>query len=388
MKTKINYKALIPYFLCTMTYSFAAIMNAGLMEHVFVLKELSYNDLEKIYYYDILGYIFGAFALLICNNYFTLRKIVIFNLLIYILSVFALSFIALNPKLTAIYSMVYSGTDIIIVTILLCYIFNDKKIINIDALSLFFLSIVTAYFLVEFCLSHNPYQADLNLTRNLVILNIIPIAIFLFIFIFADNFNSSTQNKNTGSLSILKNIELELLSSFVIFYILMTIFWGYEVYALTDSLLMISVSDTKYYIFIAMLATSILAPRFIFKYNPHKINILSILCLLLLFLSMPFWGISFFLDSICWFLIGMILYMYFWSNLFILAEKFESANLQLTIILYTLAASIGYYCGYLTIEITEDTIGEKSFLISICFVLFVLLGYYLYLYKKNNLKEW
>jgi hypothetical protein len=391
MKIKINYPALIPYFLCIVTYSFAAIMNKELMEQLFIFKELSYTSVENIHYYDIIGYIVGGITLLIFGNHFSFRKILILSLLIYFLSLISISFLDLTIKLTQIYSMIYSATNFIIFTILLCYIFNDKKIHNFEALSVFFISICAAYFLVVYCLSfistsHN--SINMNLIHKLVKLNVTPVAIFLFIFTFASSFNLTIKSKNANSLMILKNIELELLSAFVVFYVLMSIINGYEVYTLTDSLLMISISVAKYYIFTAMIITAIFAPRFIFRYNAHKINILCITVLLLMFFSMPFWGTNIIFGSVCWFIIGTLLYTYFWSNMFLLAEKFESPYLQLTIILYSLAASVGYYCGYITMDVSEDTIGKNGFLVAICFVLFFLLAYYLYLYRKNNLKQW
>lgn len=391
MKAAINYRALIPYFFCILAYSFASIMNTRLIGEILVLREVSYNTLENMYFYDILGYFLAAALLLISSSYFNFWKIVAFNLLIYILCVFSLGLFDFPIRLMELYSMIYSGTNLVIITILLCYIFNDEKILNINALSTFFLSMCSAYFGVEYFLSKdNNAEALGNVSQihRLLILNIIPIAIFLFIFTFGTSFKSSLKKVTINNLSVLKNIELELLSVFTIFYILMTIFFGYDIYALTDSLLMISVSEAKYYIFIAMIITAIFTPKYIFKYNAHKINIACISLLLIMFLSMPLWGVSFFLDSICWFVIGMVLYIFFWSNLFIIAEKFSSPYLQLTILLYILSASIGYYCGYLTIDIEEDTVGKNSFLIAICFVLVVLLIYYFYAYRKNNYKKW
>lgn len=391
MKATINYRALIPYFFCILTYSFASIMNTRLIGEILVLHEVSYNTLESVYFYDILGYFLAAASLLVFSSYFNFWKIVTFNLVIYVLSVFSLGLFDFPTRLMELYSMIYSGTNLVIITILLCYMFNDEKVININALGIFFLSMCGAYFGVEYFLSkgnNTKALGDVSQIHKLLILNIVPIAVFLFIFTFGASFRSSLKKVTINSLSVLKNIELELLSVFTIFYILMTIFFGYDIYALTDSLLMISVSEAKYYIFIAMIITAIFTPKYIFKYNAHKINIACISILLIMFASMPLWGASFFLDSICWFVIGMVLYMFFWSNLFIIAEKFSSPYLQLAILLYILSASIGYYCGYLTIDIEEDTVGENSFLIAICFVLGVLLLYYLYSYRKNNYKRW
>ena len=77
--------------------------------------------------------------------------------------------------------------------------------------------------------------------------------------------------------------------------------------------------------------------------------------------------------------------LFFIGNIFILTEKFEGINFTSALAIYTLAASMGYYCGYITSDTSEETLGPNGFLISICFVLTSLLLYYLYLFKKFKL---
>jgi hypothetical protein len=235
-----------------------------------------------------------------------------------------------------------------------------------------------------------PYEktlVDLSSVRKLVIVNIILIVNFLGAFIFHPCFHL-LKNKTVNSLVVLKNMDLELLASFTIFYIIMTIFYDYEIYKFTETLLMISVSAIKYYILSMMFFVSIFASKFIFKYNMHKINMVCITILLFMLLSTPFWGDDIVSSSICWFIIATALYLYFCSNLLMLAAKFTHFYLQLAIILYALAGAVGYYCSYIIADNVDSADNEYNFLISICFVLAGLLTYYLYRYRKNNLGRW
>ena len=390
MNTKINYKASIPYFICITTYMFAAIVNIQVVEQVLVFKEIPAGLLDQVYHYDILGYLIGSLMLLFFSNYFHLQKIIIFNLLIYALSVYNVGFSTFSELFQKIYPMIYSLTNSVIITSLLYYIFSDKRITHKYSLAFFLFSIFIAYFLAQIVLYYiflGTDSPDLVLIRILVIVNIIPITIFLCSFLLSSCFHQ-LKTKPVNSLIVLKNIDLELLASFSIFYITMTVFYGYETYKFTDNLLMISVSNIRYYIFAGILLLAVFLSKFIFNYNPHKINIACITALLLMFSSISFWSNDILLSSISWFLIAIFLYLYFCSNLLIIAAKFTDFYLQLAIILYTLAGAVGYFCSYIAAENADVNDDRYNFLIPICLILGTTLLYYLYRYQRNQLEKW
>ena len=390
MNTKINYKASIPYFICITTYMFAAIVNIQVVEQVLVFKEIPAGLLDQVYHYDILGYLIGSLMLLFFSNYFHLQKIIIFNLLIYALSVYNVGFSTFSELFQKIYPMIYSLTNSVIITSLLYYIFSDKRITHKYSIAFFLFSIFIAYFLAQIVLYYiflGTDSPDLVLIRILVIVNIIPITIFLCSFLLSSCFHQ-LKTKPVNSLIVLKNIDLELLASFSIFYITMTVFYGYETYKFTDNLLMISVSNIRYYIFAGILLLAVFLSKFIFNYNPHKINIACITALLLMFSSISFWSNDILLSSISWFLIAIFLYLYFCSNLLIIATKFTDFYLQLAIILYTLAGAVGYFCSYIAAENADVNDDRYNFLIPICLILGTTLLYYLYRYQRNQLEKW
>ena len=390
MNTKINYKASIPYFICITTYMFAAIVNIQVVEQVLVFKEIPAGLLDQVYHYDILGYLIGSLMLLFFSNYFHLQKIIIFNLLIYALSVYNVGFSTFSELFQKIYPMIYSLTNSVIITSLLYYIFSDKRITHKYSIAFFLFSIFIAYFLAQIVLYYiflGTDSPDLVLIRILVIVNIIPITMFLCSFLLSSCFHQ-LKTKPVNSLIVLKNIDLELLASFSIFYITMTVFYGYETYKFTDNLLMISVSNIRYYIFAGILLLAVFLSKFIFNYNPHKINIACITALLLMFSSISFWSNDILLSSISWFLIAIFLYLYFCSNLLIIAAKFTDFYLQLAIILYTLAGAVGYFCSYIAAENADVNDDRYNFLIPICLILGTTLLYYLYRYQRNQLEKW
>ena len=390
MISKINYRMLIPYFICTTSCLFVAIMNSTIVEQILVLNEAPTLILYKVHYYNILGYVVASLALFICNSYANFERIVIFTLLAYIVSTFNIGFFEFSGIIQKIYPMIYSGSNLIIITSLLYYTFNNK---NLNQEYLFCFSILNwfiAYFLAHFILSYKSFKVivvDIFSIRELIIINLISIIIFFGSFVSNHYFHSSKQ-KITNSLIVLKNIDLELLSSFTVFYIIMAIFYDYEIYEFTDTLLTIIVSEIKYYIFISILFTSIISSKFVFQKNHHKVNILCIITLIFTFLLTPYWNSNLILSTFCWFIISMTLYLYFWSNLSILAQKFKDSHLQLGITLYMLSASIGYYCSYVIMSNIKSVNNEYNLVTTICSVLFFLLIYYFYRYKKYNLAKW
>lgn len=390
MNTKINYKASIPYFICITTYMFAALVNVQVVEQVLIFKEIPAGLLDQVYHYDILGYLVGSLMLLFFSTYFDLQKIIIFNLLIYALSVYNVGFSTFSELFQKIYPMIYSATNSVIITSLLYYIFSDKRIGHKYSIALFLFSIFIAYFLAQIALYYiflGTDSPDLVLIRILVIVNIIPITIFLCSFLLNSCFYQ-LKTKPVNSLIVLKNIDLELLASFSIFYITMTVFYGYETYKFTDNLLMISVSSIRYYIFAGIVLLAVFLSKFILDYNPHKINIVCITALLLMFSSISFWSNDIALSSVSWFLIAIFLYLYFYSNLLVIAAKFTDFYLQLAIILYTLSGAVGYFCSYIAAENADVNDDRYNFLIPICLILGTTLLYYLYRYQKNQLEKW
>jgi hypothetical protein len=365
-------------------------MNYTIVEQILVLNEATTLILYKVNYYNILGYVVASLALFIFNSYANFERIVIFTLLAYVVSTFNIGFFEFSGIIQKIYPMIYSGSNLIIITSLLYYTFNNK---NLNQEYLFCFSVLNcfiAYFLAHFILSYKSFEVILlNIVsiRELIIINIISVVIFLGAFISNHYFHSSKQ-KMTNISIVLRNIDLELLSSFSVFYIIMAIFYDYEIYEFTDTLLIITVSEIKYYIFISILFTSIISSKFFFQKNYHKVNILCIVILIFTFLVIPYWSSNLILSAFCWFIISMTLYLYFWLNLLILAQKFTDSNLQLGIILYMLSASVGYYCSYVIMSNIKSIDNEYNLVTTICSVLFFLLIYYFYRYKKYNLAKW
>ena len=160
---------------------------------------------------------------------------------------------------------------------------------------------------------------------------------------------------------------------------------GYEVFSFSRNIYNISSEALSFVCF-----SSIVIPVILFKFilansNIHIINITSLICLILLWLILPLVGHNPSLNIINLGLIGVAIGLLFIGGIFILSMKFEGINFTTSMTIYSLTASIGYYCAYITSNTSEETLGPNGFLISICCVLISLLLYYLHLFKKLKL---
>jgi hypothetical protein len=139
-------------------YLFSAIINITIVEQILVLNESSSSVSHEIYHYDLLGYSIAGLLLFIFSSYLNFRKIKIFSLLIYIICTFNIGFFEFSGIVQKIYPIIYSGTNLLIITTLLCYIFDNNQIKREYLLSFFLLSWSIAYFLAHLILSYKSFK--------------------------------------------------------------------------------------------------------------------------------------------------------------------------------------------------------------------------------------
>jgi hypothetical protein len=268
-------------------------------------------------------------------------------------------------------------------TLLLGYILIYNKIDDNYSITIYVVSILIAYLISDtfeyFTITDGYYLSEL------IVSNILPMSVFLLILFFSPAYGQKIDLDKYRFFEVIKRMEVEILVGFTIFYVVMVVENGYEIYALADSLLIFSSATREYIGVYSVIAAAIMNTMYITRFNKHKVSITCIITLILIFVSMPEWG-KYSWSSI----VGMVMFIFFLYTLFscsilIISEKFRGINLFSALSIYSLGSVFGYYCGYITINTSENTLGVNGFLISICFVLLGLLFYYSYLFKKHKL---
>ena len=347
--------------------------------------EVSSAEYEQIDLYKFWGYMAGSVVLLLIVKAFSFKKIIVFCIFLYWLSVFNIIFIDVSYEITLLYFPLYSGTVIVMSALLLGYILSDSRVDNNYSVFIYSSSILIAYLASEF-FEYIDFDNSKHAWRVLIALNILFVGAFILTLFLSKAYSNKIDLNEYRFSPVLKRSELEILVTFSVFYCLMVMQHGYNMYALSDSLFTFEPITKKYFRLMAITVAIVLNKYYIsgFK-NRYKVNIACIVALMLLFVSVNYWGKSLYLTIVGRAGLISAAYILLINGLLILADKFRGINLFNSLSLYIAGAVFGSYCGYITIGVEKYALGPNGFLISICFVLLGLLLYYLYFFKKHKL---
>lgn len=395
-----NILSIIASFAISCSYLMVFFINHTYVDKNLYLLEASFFELDQIEFYLIFGYIFGSFLTLALVGNFNIKKLFSLAIILYFISFFSIISSEFSLRVLSYYFFIYAMMQINILIMIFFFLFNND-IISINNnhyvnnkmhLALFLLALVFIHVIFNSVFFEAIIKAKNSIPISTVIItNLILAAIFLFTFIKKNIFDKDVNFKDYNLLGIINNIEAELLCGFVIFYVILINIDGYQIYEILELFNNIDYRTQLHAIMVGMFLALILMFT-LAQVNKYKFSAFCILMTLILFATIKQWGGA---DDILpdhmgaklnWSLISLFMTSLFVLNLLTMANKFHDANLLISLSLYALCCVLGGYCGYITIFSTENTIGNYSFLVSICFVLTGLLVYYSYFLIKNNMK--
>lgn len=344
--------------------------------HLFLQNNemITYTEYEEIENYRIYGYILGAvifFSFLSWVNYY---KTLILLAILYWISVINILYMNPNYEHMLLYFSIYSSSIMIWFLIILCNVLNHHQKYKLSAL-LYVIGIFVGYIFIEAIKTLQAILALKNIFYIFIFINLFCSIAFLYylkrkyfrLYIFDDyKYNFSI---------ILKHLQKETISNFVIFYVIMIIYSGYEIYALTETLAQISISKTRYIVFGLSSISVLLFSLYTNKIGKDLLQLYLTILLLSLFISITIWGNHYYLSIIIWCLIGSSIYQIIISNILQISEKFRDINLFCGMSINVLGCVFGCYCGRITFEKLSDTVNQQGFLIAISFALIGLLIY-------------
>ena len=167
---------------------------------------------------------------------------------------------------------------------------------------------------------------------------------------------------------MIKNIELQILTGFVVSYTILDIFWYYEAFALKKVLALISLKVVLKYIFMAIVLSIIPTCYILDKVNKYLANFLLTLILLISIILLSLFGSDETLNILYISLIGSCLGLIFICNILILIDKFKEYELRTALFSYFSMCSIGIYAGTLSSASPYTKVNGNEFLFSICTV--------------------
>lgn len=384
-------QAFLTYLLCVVVYFAILQIDQAFLSFYLDNKDVSFNEYDQIIYHQITGYIFASIFLLLFSKFFTARSLATLCLITYIISMLSICFDDINIQTNFLYFSLYSTSHIIIGYVIFIHLFDDKGLSSEGTVISICFSLLVALFINQIVniifIKNIAYITTYDLTQ-LIIANIVFVTISYIIIFSLSIFKKKINMDDHNFSGVIKNSELEIICGFSVFYIFRIIIDGYDNYFVLGQLPSLEDGNIDNYmiLLIFLVVTSIMFN--IKRFNLYLIKIFAIAISLCIFLTIPYWSIYKNGNFIGWAGLGIMFPIIVICNILVIRKKFDEANFTTGTELYMLGCTVGYYCGLITSENLEDTVGENGFLVSVSFVLFSLLAYYIYFFRKYRLWQW
>jgi hypothetical protein len=371
--------------LCIISFSSFIFINARILDVSLGVRGVSYTYFDSVTFYMMIGYILASFVMVLFIHRLSFFGRMMIAFLLYYFSYLGIMFLNIVETKVMLYFMMHGAGTMMLVLLLVNRLVELYQVKIIDSLIFVILAAFLSYIvIVHFDIFVFEVGSSVSF-KFAVIVNIVSLSLFIVLAFFIKNYKKERDSESYNFEIVIKNMEIEMLLAFYIFYVLMSVKNGYEVFSLSHYMHDLSIANSNFIIFASVFIALILTKFIVKGFNIHKVNIICLVCLLVSFLLLPIVGDSLFALNLVLLLLGIFTGVIFFGTTTLMVLKFEGINLASATTIYALAASIGYYCGYITIDTAENTLGSEGFLISICFVLVGLLIYYLFLFKKLKL---
>ncbi len=373
-------KTVLLLFLSVFLFACITYINAIIMPSFLLSKGLSGEELNHIESIEMLGYIIAGLFLTPLINKISDNKTTIISLVILIIGI--LNIIMMQDyTLLRINFIVMASAYYTYITITIIKIIESTNNYKYFSLIIFSLLWIAGYFAVN------------SLTDFFVsAINGLLLCILLYSFIIITCLQRESVNKNTTLVSrfsfLIENIELQILTGFMVSYITFDILWYYEEFALEKHLPVSKIESITHSTLISiffLISPVILLLKII---NKYLANLILIIILLVSFILLPNYGVTLIGNIYLLSTIGVCLCAIFICNILILSNKFETQDFRTALVIYLTMCSIGAYSGALSSYISYGLSDEQGFLFSTFSVVGTFVLYYSWYFFKRKLYRW
>jgi len=370
----VLYSLLGVFFFSCVTY-----INTHITPPFLLSKGIFSNGADSLELVEMLGYILAGFTLTQLVNIVTNKKIILFSIFILIICTSSLKFIydynifRLNFSIMGIATYSY-----LTITVLEIIEFSgNKKSLSLAAVFLFW---IAGHFTVDYIVEFLPILMGHFLCITFYILS------FIITLLHKE---AIIKNKlSTSKFSwLVSNIELQLLTGFMISYVTLVILWYYEAYALKEQLALSAPWLVQHSMLKGIFFLTLPLAWLITKLNKYLANLILIITLLVSFFLLPIYGNDININLYLLYVIGTCLYTIFICNILILADKFETKDFKTASLIYFTICAIGMYAGALSSYISFDIISDQGFLFSVYSVIGTFILYYLWYFFRHRLYQ-
>lgn len=364
-------KGFLPLSAAVFIFSFINHVNFHEIFNFLQIKGFSSGEIDHIEVMQILAAIIGGIILTQVINSYSRKKILIISQTIYFASLICLITIEyrqiLLPNLMCIYLCYFVFYAVALMKFMS---FFKKRIIAglIIYFSIWSFAALFAELFIKFA-NISSYEIFIILTfmQSLAILNV---------YFFVDH-TRILKSYQPHLAPLLKAIELEVISGFLIAYIIFSIYWDSELFIENSANYFLKIEQIRTFMIVGILLSLYPAKLLIENCNKYKINMYLALGFLVNLAIFSKTGSGKYSSIMVYIANGAILYTLFINNIIILTEKFIEQELDYAITIFLSMSMIGSYIGIIATDNMMETYGNSGFLISLYSIAIFFLLYYL-----------
>ncbi len=182
---------------------------------------------------------------------------------------------------------------------------------------------------------------------------------------------------------LISNIELQVLTGFMVSYVTFEILWYYEDFAIQQGLTLSKMEVIIHYMLMSIFFAAAPAVLILKRMNKYLVNLIAIIVLLITFYLLGFYVRSFVSATSFLCIISVSLSLICICNILILSDKFESQDFRTAITIYCTMCAIGMFAGALSTDSASKE--DHDFLFSTFAVVGTFVIYYLWYFVKRKL---
>ncbi|WP_316354591.1 hypothetical protein [Candidatus Trichorickettsia mobilis] len=352
--------------------------------HIVMFHKYSETKIEYIYIglSQIFGYIVTGFTLIIFS-FVGSRNTLSISIIIFAISVLFLM-ISMTNDLLSVVLMIMSGSTFYYFIINIIYVTEYFKHRFSYGITLLFLTFAIGIL----CGKQLIFFFDTHDSSFLILLNVISLSLVLISIQFYKKNHCIIEEPEIIFSYLITNTKLQMMASFIVFYILASISWHYSAYDIEHDSIILDLWILRKYALLTMLIFAVPIQYLLSKFSKYLLNLLFLIILMISFTSL----LSSYTEAIIHLLllgiISICMYGLLISNLLILSDKFENSQLHTAIMLYFTTGAMGYYTGTAIGSRAFEIIGSSGLIASICIILTAYTLYYLLQFIRLKLYSW
>lgn len=383
MSNNSNISAFLAYLSCYVVYFLMFHLNDGYLQSIYSTYNISNYESDMIIFYELIGGVGGALSMLTLSRFFSLRTLSIIGTFFYVITCIILRFTVIDSHTNYYYFSIYIASYLLGSVSLLLHIFyrtNFGHIISVVGIAYSFIISLMIYELFSIFVNWDSVSL-----ATLVISDAALIACFIFLVKKYDVFSDHIDFLEYNFITIINNINLEVVIGYCLSYITAFIINGYSIYFIDKGFFIVFENSVIFHVILLAGFAAISTAFWSEKIKIYRLNFYILLIILLAQLTINYWLAKFNLAFAIWVIQFYLIILLLILNLILIADKFEGQYKLISVMIYLCYLASGFMSGYVMSRGNElELVIENTFL-PMCLVIIITFAYYAYNYWKKKL---